>query len=91
MGWDQRFSHCRSSCASEIYFLVHPECIAARLFVESIGDNEVIVISGVERYCAYTGYGSEFAFTVSLFDCFEGSLSRDSPHMNREILLTRAL
>lgn len=50
---------------AEIYFLVHPECIAARLFVETIGDNEAVVISGVERYCTYAGYGSQYTFTVS--------------------------
>lgn len=54
--------------AEEIYFLIHPECIAARLFCEPIQDNEVIVIHGIERYCAYSGYGSEFRFMGDYVD-----------------------
>uniref|UniRef100_A0A0K2UVC4 poly(ADP-ribose) glycohydrolase n=1 Tax=Lepeophtheirus salmonis TaxID=72036 RepID=A0A0K2UVC4_LEPSM len=46
----------------EIRFLICPELIISRLFVERLEDNECLVISGFERYSDYRGYASTFEF-----------------------------
>lgn len=43
----------------EIRFLICPELIVGRLFCEELADNEVIVMTGAERFCNYEGYGYE--------------------------------
>ncbi|XP_049820931.1 poly(ADP-ribose) glycohydrolase isoform X2 [Aethina tumida] len=46
----------------EIRFIICPELIISRLFVEQMGDQEAVVITGAERYSDYTGYAETFTF-----------------------------
>lgn len=46
----------------EILFLIHPELIISKLFTEKLLDNEVLFITGFERFNNYKGYGSTFKF-----------------------------
>lgn len=46
----------------EIRFLICPELIVSRLFSEKLDDNEVLIVSGFERYSKYKGYASTFNF-----------------------------
>ena len=41
------------SVQEEIRFVVNPELIVARLFVAILGDNEVVIIKGAERFSKY--------------------------------------
>jgi hypothetical protein len=68
---------CSSFCALllffvflvEIRFLICPELIVGRLFCEELTDNEVIVMTGAERFCDYDGYGYEsFCFRGNHID-----------------------
>lgn len=47
----------------EINSLVHPELIVARLFVEPLGDDEVLLVSGVRRFSQVQGEGETFKYT----------------------------
>jgi len=47
----------------EILFLISPELIVSKLFTERLLDNEVLIITGFERYSDYTGYSSKFKYT----------------------------
>ena len=44
----------------EIMFTVCPELITGMLLMESMDENEAIVISGFEQYCKYSGYARSF-------------------------------
>lgn len=46
----------------EIRFTINPELNVARLFMESMTDNEVIVISGAEQFSKYSGYAGKLKF-----------------------------
>ncbi|KAL4496926.1 hypothetical protein ABPG73_011892 [Tetrahymena malaccensis] len=46
----------------EIMFIVSPELIPSILFCERLADNEVVQVSGCERYCTYKGYGASFEY-----------------------------
>ena len=41
----------------EIRFIMNPELITACLFVEELTDNEVLLVTGAERFNGITGYG----------------------------------
>jgi hypothetical protein len=51
----------------EIRFMISPELLVSRLFVEDLLDNEAIVISGTLRYSEYIGYGGGFCFERRIF------------------------
>lgn len=45
-----------SGCVQEeILFLICPELLLSRLFTERLHSNETEIITGVERFCKYTG------------------------------------
>lgn len=46
----------------EIRFLICPELIVSRLFVEFLASNEAVLIDGVERFSDYEGYADTFAW-----------------------------
>ncbi|XP_072397640.1 poly(ADP-ribose) glycohydrolase-like [Diabrotica undecimpunctata] len=46
----------------EIRFVICPELIISRLFVEQLTDLEAVVITGVQRYSNYSGYGDSFTW-----------------------------
>eukprot|EP01114_Cavostelium_apophysatum_P022439 TRINITY_DN811_c0_g1_i1.p1 TRINITY_DN811_c0_g1~~TRINITY_DN811_c0_g1_i1.p1 ORF type:complete len:616 (+),score=146.06 TRINITY_DN811_c0_g1_i1:64-1848(+) len=46
----------------EILFLIKPECLTTLLFCAKMEANEVILITGAERFSDYRGYGFSFAF-----------------------------
>lgn len=52
----------------EIRFVVCPELLISRLFTECLEDNECMIIMGCERFNAYRGYASSFAFTGDIVD-----------------------
>jgi len=47
----------------EIQFITHPELIVSRLFTEKLMENEVLFVTGFEKFNNYTGYSSTFKFT----------------------------
>jgi len=49
----------------EIRFITCPELIVARLFTEKLGDDEALVVQGVEQYVNYEGYQESFTCTGS--------------------------
>ncbi|XP_018570201.1 poly(ADP-ribose) glycohydrolase [Anoplophora glabripennis] len=56
----------------EIRFVICPELIISRLFVEQLGDHEAVVVTGPERYSRYSGYGDTFKW--------EGNVQDSTPH-----------
>ncbi|TNM92080.1 hypothetical protein fugu_019092 [Takifugu bimaculatus] len=44
----------------EILFLVNPELIVSRLFTEKLQDNECVVVTGVQQFSTYSGFGDSF-------------------------------
>jgi poly(ADP-ribose) glycohydrolase len=47
---------------------VCPELVAALLFMESMQDNEAILITGYEQFSHYTGYLATFQFAGPFHD-----------------------
>ncbi|XP_039276778.1 poly(ADP-ribose) glycohydrolase isoform X2 [Nilaparvata lugens] len=58
----------RGCVQEEIRFIICPELIVARLFTECLDDTEALIITGVERYNLYSGYGSTFRWTGNVVD-----------------------
>lgn len=58
----------------EIRFMLSPELIVGMLFLPAMDDNEVIEITGSERFSSYTGYGGKFQYAGDFVD----STPRDS-------------
>jgi len=56
------------SVQEEIRFVLNPELILARLFVSILGDNEVVIIKGAERYSKYKGYSDTFEWAGDFVD-----------------------
>ncbi|KAG8190782.1 hypothetical protein JTE90_005818 [Oedothorax gibbosus] len=52
----------------EIRFVICPELIVSRLFTECLEPSEVLIITGVEQYCDYTGYSDTFKWEGSHVD-----------------------
>ncbi|CAG9764003.1 unnamed protein product [Ceutorhynchus assimilis] len=51
----------RYGCVQEeIRFVICPELIISRLFVEQLANGESVIITGAERYNNYTGYGDTY-------------------------------
>lgn len=46
----------------EIQFLTHPELIVSRLFTEKLLENEVLFVTGFEKFNNYSGYSNTFKF-----------------------------
>lgn len=60
----------------EILFMIYPELICGRLFIEALDDNECIVIKGCERFNTHIGYGSEFEWKGDYKDASPKDSSR---------------
>ncbi|KAG0363523.1 hypothetical protein BGZ54_008133, partial [Gamsiella multidivaricata] len=52
----------------EIRFAICPELILSRLFIQSLEDNEAVLIKGAERYSNYNGYASTFTWHSDFVD-----------------------
>lgn len=52
----------------EIRFIISPELLVARLFMECLKDNEISYIIGTQKYCNYSGYGESFRFKSDFND-----------------------
>eukprot|EP01052_Picozoa_sp_SAG31_P003053 SAG31_NODE_113_length_24342_cov_5.194530_15_plen_1060_part_00 len=52
----------------EIRFVINPECILARLFTETLMDDEAVLICGAERFSNYSGYAASFRFASDHVD-----------------------
>ncbi|KAJ8973028.1 hypothetical protein NQ317_012633 [Molorchus minor] len=52
----------------EIRFVICPELIISRLFVEQLGDHEAVIVSGSEQYSKYSGYGDTFKWEGNNYD-----------------------
>lgn len=50
----------------EIRFVINPELLVTRLFVEMMQPNEAIFFIGSERFCKFTGYATNFKFDGNL-------------------------
>ena len=61
------------SVQEEIRFLLSPELIVARLFTESLGDTEALIITGAEQFNECDGYSDTFRFRGN----FDDQTSRD--------------
>ncbi|XP_054711847.1 poly(ADP-ribose) glycohydrolase-like isoform X2 [Uloborus diversus] len=57
----------------EIRFIICPELIVSRLFVERLALTEALIITGVEQYNKYSGYSDSFKWEGN----FEDPVSRD--------------
>ncbi|KAI8797222.1 poly(ADP-ribose) glycohydrolase, partial [Biomphalaria glabrata] len=58
----------RGLVQEEIRFIICPEMIVSRLFTETLLDNEVLIMTGCERFCKYTGYSDTFKFAGNYID-----------------------
>ena len=72
----------------EIRFIGSPELICASLFTEELDDNEVILVTGSERFNAVSGYGPTMRFNGNYYsatniDCYHRRV--------RQILMMDAL
>ncbi|CAH1983932.1 unnamed protein product [Acanthoscelides obtectus] len=56
----------------EIRFVICPELIVSRMFVEALGDQEAVIVTGPERFSKYNGYGQEFKW--------DGNFVDETPH-----------
>jgi len=56
------------SVMEEIMFSMYPELIISRLFTEKLSYNEVLVITGCERFNSISGYGNTFKFNGDFID-----------------------
>ncbi|XP_045483285.1 poly(ADP-ribose) glycohydrolase-like [Harmonia axyridis] len=52
----------------EIRFVICPELLVSRLFVEQLDDTEAVVVRGVERFSKYTGYSDTFKWDGNYVD-----------------------
>ncbi|KAI9094957.1 hypothetical protein DFS34DRAFT_231111 [Phlyctochytrium arcticum] len=52
----------------EILFIIYPELLVSRLFTEVLANDEVVLITGAERFSSYTGYSNTFQFAGSFVD-----------------------
>lgn len=52
----------------EIRFVINPEMIVARLFTESLKDQEALIIIGCEQFSSYSGYASCFRWAGDFVD-----------------------
>lgn len=52
----------------EIYFLICPEMIISRLFVECLQPHEALVMIGAERFSTYSGYSNTFQWSGNYND-----------------------
>ncbi|KAI8823006.1 cytosolic poly glycohydrolase, partial [Fimicolochytrium jonesii] len=58
-----------SGCVQEeIRFLINPELLITRLFIERLHDHEAVVIVGVERFSQYSGYADTFRWAGNYVD-----------------------
>uniref|UniRef100_A0A0B7B403 poly(ADP-ribose) glycohydrolase n=1 Tax=Arion vulgaris TaxID=1028688 RepID=A0A0B7B403_9EUPU len=58
----------------EIRFLICPEMILSRLFTEVLTDNEVLIMTGCERFSNYEGYSESFKFSGDHQDTTESDV-----------------
>ncbi|KAK7090158.1 uncharacterized protein [Littorina saxatilis] len=65
----------RGGVQEEIRFSTCPELIASLLFMESMEDNEAIVITGFEQFSFCTGYSASLEFAGPFFDRTERDTS----------------
>lgn len=52
----------------EIRFVICPELIIGRLFIEQLTDLEAVIVTGVQRYSKYSGYAETFAWEGPFYD-----------------------
>ncbi|XP_044761795.1 poly(ADP-ribose) glycohydrolase-like isoform X2 [Coccinella septempunctata] len=52
----------------EIRFVICPELLITRLFIEQLDDTEAVIVRGVERFSKYTGYGETFKWDGNYVD-----------------------
>ncbi|KAL3280193.1 hypothetical protein HHI36_017693 [Cryptolaemus montrouzieri] len=52
----------------EIRFVICPELMISRLFIEQLDDTEAVVIRGSERFSNYTGYSDTFQWNGNFAD-----------------------
>ncbi|RUS73986.1 hypothetical protein EGW08_018254 [Elysia chlorotica] len=72
----------------EIRFVICPEMILSRLFTPVLQDNEVLIMTGCERFSDYTGYSDSFQFKGDYVD----KTPRDRwGRMNTEVVAMDAL
>ncbi|KAI8913790.1 hypothetical protein DFJ77DRAFT_47977 [Powellomyces hirtus] len=58
----------------EIRFVINPELLVSRLFIEKLHDSEAVIITGAERFSNYTGYSDTFTWSGP----FQDPTPRDS-------------
>lgn len=58
----------RGCVQEEIRFVICPELLVSRLFTESLSSNESLIITGVEQFNLYTGYGRTFTWKGDFVD-----------------------
>ncbi|KAF9570384.1 hypothetical protein EC968_001838 [Mortierella alpina] len=58
----------RGSVQEEIRFVICPELIISRLFIQRLQENEAVLIKGAERYSNYNGYARTFEWHSDYVD-----------------------
>ncbi|KAF9125801.1 hypothetical protein BGW39_007142 [Mortierella sp. 14UC] len=58
----------RGAVQEEIRFAICPELIVSRLFVQTLQDNEAVLIKGAERFSNYNGYAQTFEWHSNHID-----------------------
>lgn len=69
----------------EIRFIISPELIVAKLFTESLEDEEALLMIGCEQFNSYSGYSSSFKFTGDYN--FETPVDRSKRKMCRVVAI----
>ncbi|XP_022669884.1 poly(ADP-ribose) glycohydrolase-like isoform X8 [Varroa destructor] len=69
---------CDGCVQEEILFVIYPELIISRLFVEALDDDEALLMTGPERFNEYTDYSDNFRWRGNVFDF------RDRDHWGRK-------
>ncbi|KAA3681438.1 poly(ADP-ribose) glycohydrolase, partial [Paragonimus westermani] len=63
-----------SGCVQEeIMFVLRPELLAACLFMERLGDDETVIVEGVEQYSTSHGYADNFRWATDYRESQSGN------------------
>ncbi|XP_043270692.1 poly(ADP-ribose) glycohydrolase-like [Venturia canescens] len=60
----------------EMKYVIYPELIVTRLITEALGDDEALVVSGIERYSDHKGFRGSFTWTGNHVDATPRDSSR---------------
>jgi len=80
----------RGCVQEEIRFLISPELIVSKFLCHKMEPNEVIIITGAEKYSKYTGYASSYQF-VPCADFVDNTERDDLSRIKTQVIAMDAL